>query len=184
MFSLLPKRRFQLNVVGKRWPEYYENCREISEELDLGDDVKFWEPMEQDKLSRFFKKMHIIVSNSRDEGNHTVIKEGMATGLYPIINSWKGAKVTYPENCIFRNAEEFKNIVLDWADNVKKEVESKSARQWVKSRYNAEVQAEKLVNEIEKLISFEDKVTMEVNKDVENVRKELHSDFKRSIKNT
>jgi len=171
MFAGLPDY-FELNIVGKRWPEYYVNCRELIDELtDLGIDkrVKFWEHMEQDKLSEFFGKMHIIVSNSTDEGNHTVIKEGMATGLYPVINCWKGARETYPESCIFRTYEEFKKIILDWAENAQKELESQSARQWIKSRYDSEKQAEKLRKEIEALFSVEDQIKQEVDKEIGSV---------------
>ena len=183
MFSALPKNDFVLNIVGKRWPEYYENCRELCNELELGDRVKFWDHMEQEKLVRFFKNMHIIVSNSRDEGNHTVIKEGMATGLFPVVNCWKGARETYPEKCIFTNQEDFVNIVMDFYEDANEEVESHSARQWIKAKYDAEVQAVKLRGEIESVFSVEDKVREEVKREMsEVVSKEIKRKGIRSIK--
>ena len=181
MFSTLPEKDFELNIVGKRWPEYYENCREIIEELGIENRVKFWDHMEQNVLSKFFGKMHIIVSNSRDEGNHTVIKEGMATGLYPVVNAWRGARDTYPEKCIFRNQCEFKEIVMDWAKKANKQIESMSAHQWVKVRYDAEKQAVKVREEIEKLISIEDKVSSEVKKEIENARRGLDKEDSKDL---
>ena len=101
MFAELEPGLFELNIVGKANAEYLDSCIELVEALGIKNSVRFWAHMPKNALVEFMKKQHIIISNSRDEGQHTVIKEGMATGLYPIINNWLGAKETYPEKYIF-----------------------------------------------------------------------------------
>jgi len=116
MFYDLDKDNWILNIVGKFYEEYYENCRELVEALGIDDKVRFWKHIEHDKLPKFFKTQHVIVSNSRDEGNHTVIKEGMSTGLYPVINCWLGADKTYPNRYIFKSQKQFIEHINNWED--------------------------------------------------------------------
>lgn len=89
--------------------EYTIFCKELIEELELVDKVTihdFDAQWQQGGGKEFFSNMDIIVSNSMMEGYHKTPMEGMACGVHPIVNCWRGAKDIYPSQYVFETFSE------------------------------------------------------------------------------
>jgi glycosyltransferase involved in cell wall biosynthesis len=71
-----------------------ESQKRVNFEFD--DSPLTWERIFQKKdLIELFYNNDIILSLSKHEGNHTVIAEAMATGMFPIIRPWEGSREIY-----------------------------------------------------------------------------------------
>ncbi|KLO21682.1 glycosyltransferase [Marinitoga sp. 1155] len=114
------------------------------EELNLKKYIKFVPRVEN--LSMWLKDIDYIISSSIEESFHYTIGEAMAMGIKPVIHAWKESREIWPEKNIFRNTEEFLDIILN------QEYNSENYRLFVEDKYPIEKQ----LFEIEKLLdSFE-----------------------------
>jgi len=118
MFDLREKfgDLFRLDILGQRglWsgygnPEYYQNCLDLIEDLDLKDIVTIYDKIPREEIPGFYAREHAILSNSNEEGTHVSVAEAAMTGCVPFVNSWRGSKTVYPETVAehFRSPGEF-----------------------------------------------------------------------------
>ena len=106
--------QFKLDIVGIRgsWngygnPEYYQNCKDLIEELRLENNVRIFNKIDHDQIPEFLAGKHVIVSNSNEEGTHVAIAEGGCTGCLPFVNAWRGARDVYPDAFRFHSPGDF-----------------------------------------------------------------------------
>ena len=150
-----------LSIVGNGPPEYLDPCMDLVETLKMQDKVQFIAKMKQHQLSKFFKLQDMIISNSDQEGQHAVIKEAMATGIYPFINCWLGADKTYPEKYIFKSPIQFQNKFKAWIKADNKLKLSKEASRFIHETYDATKQAALVRKEIERIAAHAIKKRMQ-----------------------
>jgi glycosyltransferase involved in cell wall biosynthesis len=94
---------FRLDIVGQRgsWSgygnfEYYQNCMDLIEDLQLSDVVTVYDKIPHEQIPGFLAREHAIISNSNEEGTHVSIAEGAMTGCIPFVNCWRGVEEVYP----------------------------------------------------------------------------------------
>ena len=152
MWADLDDPDFHLNIVGKPVDGmYYRNCVDLVDVLELRGRVSFTHRMARPCLADFLRTQHIIISNSRDEGNHTVVKEAMATGCYPLLNCWRGVYETYPRWTPFHTEKEFISQLKGWKRYKDKSKLAREARAFITTKYDVKVSALKIVKECEKV---------------------------------
>ena len=108
----------------KRDPEYYLYIRgefqdpklemaaqTMIRELSLDKKLEFVDWVE-DINSWLADKSHIL-SFSLEESFHYTIGNGMAAGLKPVIHAWNESRDIWPEEAIFKNLDEFLDIMLN-----------------------------------------------------------------------
>jgi len=151
MLADLPEE-FHLTVVGSGGqqtgygnPEYHVNCQDLVEELGLRGRVTGLPSMPQEQLAEEMGKHHLVLSASNEEGCHTVVAEGMATGLVPLVNRWRGAKHMYPARWVWGSPKELYILCRRWARygearKAKLSTEmSEWAQRWDAAKLNAEL---------------------------------------------
>jgi glycosyltransferase involved in cell wall biosynthesis len=147
-------RAWKLTVQGsplRKHPIYFYNLKLAKAFLGLLKRVEFLPHIDQPQ--EFYQNHDIIISNSRKEGFHTVIAEGMACGCYPIVKNWPGAETLYPHDQIFTNMRQFRCLVQRYQDFTPEQREEKSwyFRRFVEERYGSEIVIKKLAEELESL---------------------------------
>jgi len=111
-YELLRKNpEYTLYIRGK-WqdPRYKLAIEHIIKELNLESNIVFESEYIAD-LNEWFADKTFVISSSLEESFHYSVGEGMAAGLKPVIFAWKEAREIWPDKYIFRNSEEFLNIV-------------------------------------------------------------------------
>ena len=107
---------FLLDIVGEqgRWsgygnPEYFQNCMDLIEDLNLEKLVTVYAKVPHEEVPRLLAREHVIVSNSNEEGTHVAIAEAALTGCIPFCNFWRGVEKVYPSDVAwhFRSPAEF-----------------------------------------------------------------------------
>lgn len=160
MFKDLPPY-FELDIVGGAGMpgygnlEYEQNIKDLIEILGLEDRVRLLGAIPHEKMARFYQDHDILVSNSNEEGDALNVTEGMATGCYPLINSWRGADTHYGKEFVFRTPKEFVDRLLWWAGLSEEEKlrESIHARDYVYLRFRAGPLVEKVMKLVEEVES-------------------------------
>jgi 2-polyprenyl-3-methyl-5-hydroxy-6-metoxy-1,4-benzoquinol methylase len=78
-------------------------------ELDLRDKIEFvgW----VNDLNTWFEDKSHILSFSLEESFHYAIGDGMSAGLKPVIHAWNESRDIWPEKFIFKDLDEFIDIV-------------------------------------------------------------------------
>lgn len=118
MFDLKEKfgDMFRLDIIGQRglWsgygnPEYYQNCLDLIEDLDLKRTVTIYDRLPREQMTSFYAREHAIISNSNEEGTHVSIAEAAMTGCIPFVGCWRGSEGVYPKTVAehFRSGGEF-----------------------------------------------------------------------------
>jgi glycosyltransferase involved in cell wall biosynthesis len=106
---------FKLDIVGDRgkWtgygnPEYFQNCQDLIEDLELSDIVTIYDKVPYNEVPITLNREHIILSNSNEEGTHVAIAEGAMTGCIPFVSHWRGANEIYGDIAwLFKSPGEF-----------------------------------------------------------------------------
>jgi glycosyltransferase involved in cell wall biosynthesis len=85
--------------------------RTMIKEMGLRDKIEFvgW----VDDLNSWFADKSHILSFSLEESFHYALGDGMAAGLKPVIHAWNESRDIWPNEYIFRNLDEFLNIMND-----------------------------------------------------------------------
>jgi len=86
-------------------------ARTMIRELSLDKKLEFVDWVE-DLNSWLADKSHIL-SFSLEESFHYTIGNGMAAGLKPVIHAWNESRDIWPEEAIFKNLDEFLDIMLN-----------------------------------------------------------------------
>ena len=154
-------RKWTLNIVGEwergypGWEgrQYTDPCLELMEDLDLRTKVNLIGNMDMETWRTFLHSQDIFISNSIREGVQVSLVEAMMSGVYPLINAWRGSDYYYPKDCLFRSQRELVDKILAW---LKLPVENKrrlseEMREWASERFDARVNADRLVEELEGL---------------------------------
>ena len=149
MFADLDSEDYHLTILGKATREYLENCHELRDSFNTRTKFTFKTAMPKKNVAGWLQSQHVIISNSRDEGNHTVIKEAMATGCYPLVNAWLGADKTYPEANIFNTPQSFTKMLTAWTGSSEKSTASQEMRSFVEARYDVRKSAQRVVECVE-----------------------------------
>ncbi|SHI96921.1 glycosyltransferase [Propionispora hippei] len=89
-------------------------------------------------INDWLKDMSFIVSSSLEESFHYSVGEGMLAGLKPVVHAWKESRGIWPEEYIFRNSAEFRDIILD------NRYEPEKYRKFVLERYSLPKQMEQI----------------------------------------
>jgi glycosyltransferase involved in cell wall biosynthesis len=101
--ELLHPGKFKLDILGSKgkWSgygnsEYYQNCKDLIDDLDLASIVTIYDRIDHSDMPDFMGRENMILSNSNEEGTHVSIAEASCTGCIPLCNMWRGAKEVYP----------------------------------------------------------------------------------------
>ncbi|SHF15876.1 Glycosyltransferase involved in cell wall bisynthesis [Marinitoga hydrogenitolerans DSM 16785] len=156
-YELIKKdSKYKLFIRGDFQDLRYKMAVEtMIDELGLNKYIEFVPRVKN--LSEWLRNMDYIVSSSIEESFHYTIGEAMAMGLKPVIHAWKESRKIWPEKNIFRNIEEFLNIILN------QDYKSEEYRDFIEEKYPIEKQ----LCEIERVLnSFEINQNMFKNKKV------------------
>jgi glycosyltransferase involved in cell wall biosynthesis len=133
MLSEYPTKFGTIYIVGKREHEDVAKnivskkiehiCTSMGKRYQLN--IKWIDFLPKDKLRDLYHSVEFVVSNSTNEGCHTVIQEAMACGCKVLVADWMGADILFPDDVVFKNSREFWNIadnypltcvdILEWA---------------------------------------------------------------------
>lgn len=95
--------------------EYVQNCMDYIESMPgLRDRLSVHGQVPHEELTRIMASCTHVLSASNEEGCHTTIAEGMATGLVPLIGNWRGSDAIYPPEWVWRSPLEFYGLCTDW----------------------------------------------------------------------
>lgn len=94
--------------------EYWQNCGDLADSLGLHGRVHYREHVPQSELISIMGQCHFVLSASNEEGCHTTVAEGMATGLVPLVNCWRGAEQMYGPAAIWRTPKQLYQRVQEW----------------------------------------------------------------------
>jgi len=154
-------RKWELSIVGEwekgysGWEgrQYTDPCLELMEDLDLMTKVRRLPNMDQETWRAFLGGQDIFVSNSIREGVQVSLVDAMLSGVYPLINCWRGAEHYYPRECIFRTQRELVDKIRAWLKLPLEEKRrlSQEMREWASERFDSSVNTAKLVEELEAL---------------------------------
>lgn len=86
--------------------EYPANISDAIEGLGLQGRVAHHEPVPQAQLASLMATCTWIGSWSNEEGCHTTVAEGMATGLLPLVSNWRGAADIYGADAIWKSPQD------------------------------------------------------------------------------
>lgn len=138
--------KFQLYLIGKNYKEidwiwnnpeersYFQECENFIKENNLEDSimVKGW--MERSKM---FSDIGYVLSVSDIESFHLAPAEGLVDSTLAFLLSWDGVEYVYPEEIIFDNIEDIKDMILLTYDNTDKYSQLlKKMRDYVITEYN------------------------------------------------
>ena len=104
---------FHLYIRGD-WQDlrYKMAVMTMVKELELENDITFVEEWINDLDTWLADKSHIL-SFSLEESFHYAIGNGMAAGMKPVIHAWNESREIWPEEFIFRNVDEFLDLMLN-----------------------------------------------------------------------
>ena len=83
-----------------------------------------------EKVNDWLVDKDFILSTSINEGNPNNVLEGMAMGLKPIVHAWPGADTQFPEDAIFKTAEQAAQLIMNG------DYQPLKYRQWIKDHYS------------------------------------------------
>ncbi|PGZ95359.1 glycosyl transferase family 1 [Bacillus pseudomycoides] len=144
--------RYKLFVKGKMPQEYpwlwrKEEERAYYEELFQRIEAAPWKdavifdgfgPVEE-----WFQKIGFVLSTSDFESFHLAPSEGMASGSYPIILKWDGSDTIYPKEYLQEDTESSVNLILEINSRGLSEAHQQEIKEYVKSRFDAEIIGDK-----------------------------------------
>lgn len=109
----------ELILLAESFPEYEFHLAGRYQEDDIADYFNHKTPKNvfvsewkyDTAMADFYADKTFILNTSLRESQGMTLMEGMASGLKPIIRGWLGSKDVYPEEFIYNNVEEFRNIL-------------------------------------------------------------------------
>jgi len=81
----------------------------------------------------FLKDKKFIISTSIAEGNPMNIIEAMALGVIPLVHTWPGAEMQFPEECLWTTFDELRDIYQKLNNDP---LTSSRMRSWAEDRYD------------------------------------------------
>lgn len=113
--------KFRLYLIGKNYQEvdwiwnnpeersYFRKCENFIKNYGLEDSVIFEGWMER---SEIFKNVGYVLSLSDIESFHLAPAEGICDGSMAFLLDWEGVEYVYPEDIIFKNIDDMKDMIL------------------------------------------------------------------------
>lgn len=138
-------------AAGWEGVNYTVPCRELMEDLGVSTKISLQPNMDPAGWRQWLHDKDIFISNSIREGVHLSLAEAMLTGVYPLINCWRGSREYYPETCIFKTQSELVEKILEWRKLPVKQKRRLSGemREWVCERFDSFELSEKVVEALE-----------------------------------
>jgi len=141
-----PENPWRLTMLGqweggwdwKNRVEYVMCLRELLEDLDIPEDrITLRDNLSRQLWAQTLPGFDIIWSYSHREGFPNSVGEGASAGVYPIMNSFYGAELIYPEKYRVRSPMQLVEKTVAWGalSDEEKQVESKAARKHI-SQYD------------------------------------------------
>lgn len=154
--------KWRLTIVGEwergysGWEgrQYTEPCLELMEDLGVRTRVNLLPNLDRGGWRALLAQQDIFISNSIREGVQVSLVEAMMSGVYPLINFWRGASYYYPPECLFKTQRELVDKILEWLKLPASEKRrlSQEMREWASERFDIRVNSDKLVEELEALV--------------------------------
>lgn len=94
----------------------------------------------------FLKDKKFIISTSIAEGNPMNIMEAMALGVIPLVHTWPGAEIQFPEACLWTTFDELRERYNAWN---KHENASELMRAWAAKHYDYRTNYKPVVDAME-----------------------------------
>lgn len=90
-------------------------------------------------LLDLYQRSHIIVNASNEESSSCVLAEGMAAGMYPAANRWRGFGELYPEWAGWDSPGAYVRTLEEWAALPAEDKQNWSdrAREWIVEKHSA-----------------------------------------------
>jgi len=170
MLADLPEE-FHLHIIGRGGhlpgygnAEYLQNCSDLV--ASLGDRIKgrmvhtnhlpqtpadMTEQHRADGVTEslldVYRRSHIIAAATNEESSACVLAEGMACGMFPAGNNWRGYDAFYPEWSAWDTPADFVRLLKRWArlSPERKQKRADEARAWAEAKFDSKrVDAERI----------------------------------------
>lgn len=98
-----------------RQERYAWSIQELIDDLGLRENIKVHRFMPREKWRDFLMDKDVFWSLSSSETFSASLMEAMATGMYPVISCWHGAKKYYPDVCIHQTLGGILKATINWS---------------------------------------------------------------------
>lgn len=95
----------------------------------------FFDPPGRD-MARWYRRVGHVLSTSDEEGCHTAVAEGMASGAVPVVRPWPGADEVYGKEWIHPSADAATAAILENADAARWEERAARATTEIRRSYD------------------------------------------------
>lgn len=162
-------KRYKLFIAGDYQDEMLKDyIDKLVEKLNLKENIQYDGFIPNTELNKWLEDKQYIVTGSIGEGHPVGVMESMASGLKPIIHYFPGCEKFYPSAYIYKNIDEFVNIVIE------SEYDSSKYYDWIISNYSLDRQLKSIANILkdteskcqERTRIHDDKVSIKNNNDV------------------
>lgn len=101
-------------------------------------------------MPKYFSDKDFVISTSLFESFQFSIAEGMSSGLIPLIHSWPGSEILYPDKHVFVSPDECVELVkkFDIKGSMQKQKDQQEAREFIQKRY----ELKDSINDIKKML--------------------------------
>lgn len=140
-------------ITGPDMDEYYVAVQGIVKKLNLTDNVTFYDHV--DDTAAWLQGIDIYISNSYWEGYQVSLVEAMATGCQCYSHFWDGVDECLPAENIYRNENELRHKILDYADRTDdfRQEQREQMRQIACEKFDDQAQKEAIHNLIAEVSS-------------------------------
>lgn len=137
--------KFKLHLIGKNYNEvdwilnnpeersYFKECENFIKENRLEDSVEFKGWMNHPEI---FNEIGYVLSLSDIESFHLAPAEGLVDLTLAFLLNWNGVEYVYPEEIIFDNIDDIKDMILSTYDNYNYYRLLKKMRDYVITEFN------------------------------------------------
>lgn len=121
--------------------------KHMLKKLDLNVELYGW----VDPIAPWLSDKDYIISSSLSESFQYSVVEGIGRGLLPLVHTWPGSELVYPEECLYRTPAECVEILKFYEEGDKPELVNKY-RDMLRSKFDLELQLEKIESLIKRYI--------------------------------
>lgn len=111
---------------------------------------------EGDPRNDWLNTVGVILSNSKHEGTHLAIAEGLSAQCFGVVRAWPGAKFLYPRDCIYGDGKTSLADQLKWyykLDQRKRAQWGAQMRQFAVENFGVQAVVDKLESLFQELVS-------------------------------
>lgn len=131
-------------VTGPDMDEYFVAIQRLIAKLDLENHITFYDHVTE--TASWLQKIDVYLSNSYWEGHQVALVEAMASGCQCFGHFWDGIDECLPPENIYRNENELRMKILDYADRTATEQQRcrQKMRQIACDRFDERKQKERI----------------------------------------